>query len=329
MSVFSSFNRLNNRIAEGYSNVRQTTQTVNTFSANVNRSITQFEHLVSGNTPGARVVGEITDTARHVKNTLGRVGSLVGAGGTSTADVGSAIRMSRNAAQGVGIGAAPPDRVITRANVRSMSNTENTFDWRVSISVPESIMTGPVLAPLAGNSGASDAKMIFPFNPTILIGHSANYANVHPTHTNYAYHAYENSQIDNYTITGEFLNENEADAKYWLACLHFLRTVTKMFYGSSQSLVGNPPPVCRLNGYGQHVLNNIPVVITNFTTDLPADVDYIQCFVGDDAGKPNFVPTQALFTVTCAPNYARRSHARFSLQDYASGKHIGGAEGFI
>ena len=120
--------------------------------------------------------------------------------------------------------------------------------------------------------------MIFPFNPTVLLSHSANYSQIQPTHTNYPYNAYENSQVDAITITGEFYQENENDAKYWIACLHFLRTATKMFYGNSNPL-GNPPVVCRLNGYGKHILNNMPVVITNFTTDLPVDVDYIQCTV--------------------------------------------------
>ena len=75
--------------------------------------------------------------------------------------------------------------------------------------------------------------MIFPFNPTVLLSHSANYSQIQPTHTNYAYNAYENSQVDAITITGEFYQENEDDAKYWIACLHFLRSATKMFYGNS------------------------------------------------------------------------------------------------
>jgi hypothetical protein len=101
--------------------------------------------------------------------------------------------------------------------------------------------------------------------------------------------------------------------------------MTKMFYGKSK-LLGNPPLVARLNGYGAYVLNDIPVLITNFTTDLPQDVDYIPCTAD---GKMNYVPTQCVFTVTCAPNYARRSQSRFSLEDYAAGIHTGGPEGFV
>ena len=83
-----------------------------------------------------------------------------------------------------------------------------------------------------------------------------------------------------------------------------------MFYGQSEDQ-GNPPPVCRLNGYGKHVFNNVPVLITNFTTDMPADVDYIECNVN---GNVDYVPTQSIFTVTVVPNYARSAHSKFSLQ---------------
>ena len=221
------------------------------------------------------------------------------------------------------------DRPITRAIISSDISTRNDSDWRVSISVPEILLVGDILAPLKANDDASafntGNRMVFPFNPSVLFSHTANYAQVQPVHTNYAYNAYENSQVDAITITGEFFQENENDAKYWIACLHFLRTATKMFYGESDPL-GNPPPVCRLNGYGDHVLNNIPVVVTNFTTDLPQDSDFIECTVN---GLKNFVPVQSTITVTLQPQYARRSQARFSLNQYASGGHIGGDEGFI
>ena len=99
-----------------------------------------------------------------------------------------------------------------------------------------------------------------------------------------------------------------------------------MYYGDSDPQ-GNPPPVCRLSGYGPHVLNNIPIVVSNFTTDLPADVDYIECYVDE---KKNMVPTQCQFTVTVLPTYSRRTAAKFSLQDFAQGQYNkNGLEGFV
>jgi hypothetical protein len=226
---------------------------------------------------------------------------------------------------------ASNNRTISRAII-SQNNADigAEEDWRVSIEVPKILLNeGDILAPLRESKEASvfntRNRMIFPFNPTVLLSHSANYSQIQPTHTNYPYNAYENSQVDAITITGEFYQENENDARYWIACLHFLRSATKMFYGNSNPL-GNPPVVCRLNGYGKHILNNMPVVITNFTTDLPVDVDYIQCKV---KGQVNYVPTFSSITVTLQPQYARRSQSGFSLNEYAGGGHIGGSEGFV
>ena len=232
-----------------------------------------------------------------------------------------------------GFGSSINNRSVSRAIISSNNTVTDPDDWRVSISVPEIFRNeGDILAPLRDEkinpAYGTGNKMIFPFNPTVLLSHSANYSQVQPTHTNYAFNAYENSQVDAITITGEFYQENENDARYWIACFHFLRTATKMFYGESNPL-GNPPVVCRLNGYGKHILNNMPVVITNFTTDLPVDVDYIQCAVPEGSGQINYVPAQSSITVTLQPQYARRSVSGFSLNDYAGGNHVGGKEGFV
>ena len=261
------------------------------------------------------VKGAIGETVNRKLGSLGPLGKLAANFINDTGGFGSSIN----------------NRTISRAVIASDNSVTEPGDWRVSIQVPPVLLNegDELLAPLREESGSSafstGNKMIFPFNPTVLLSHSANYSQIQPTHTNYPYNAYENSQVDAITITGEFYQENENDAKYWIACLHFLRSATKMFYGNSNPL-GNPPVVCRLNGYGKHVLNNIPVVITNFTTDLPVDVDYIQCTVD---GKVNYVPTQSAITVTLQPQYARRSQSGFNLNEFAGGGHVNGPEGFV
>lgn len=216
-------------------------------------------------------------------------------------------------------GSNPQKDVPIIASTRIEANEQ--YDWRVGLDVPGFLKSSPLIAPLGD-------RLVFPFTPTIILGHSASYSQVQPTHTNYPYYAYQNSQVDVITINGDFFSENESDALHWVATIHFLRTMTKMFYGEGQN-AGKPPPMTRLNGYGKHVMNNIPVVITNFTTDLPADVDYISCNVGGQDGETNYVPSQSTITVQVAPTYARRSVAKFDLQKYANGGFIGGSEGFV
>ena len=262
------------------------------------------------------VKGAIGDTINQKLGSLGPLGKLA----------------ANFVNQTGGFGASNRNRTISRAIIAADNSTSDPDDWRVSISVPDPLLNeGDILAPLRAETNGNAAfntgnRMVFPFNPTVLLSHSANYSQISPTHTNYPYNAYENSQVDAITLTGEFYQENEDDALYWIACLHFLRSATKMFYGNSTP-VGNPPIVCRLNGYGKHVLNNIPVVITNFTTDLPTDVDYIQAKMPD--GRVNYVPAQSSITVTLQPQYARRSASGFSLNEFAAGTHVGGPEGFV
>lgn len=239
---------------------------------------------------------------------------------------------------GLGIGAAPE----TRRRVQADAPSTATQDWRVSLAVPDVFLNpvGPILSPLVGSTGTNN-RMIFPFTPTIVYSHTANYNTLSPTHSNYQFYAYQNSQVDQIQITGEFYSENEKDARYWIACVHFLRTMTKMFYGAGEYL-GNPPPLSRLNGYGKHVLNDIPVLITQFTVDLPADVDYIPCnvFGGGESNTElpeiavgtesiNYVPTQSTITVSVVPNYARASQSQFNLKSFANGNFVGDEKGFI
>ena len=304
----SGFNQLVSRVSSAAGNIAQTARVADRFTNGTSNTL----RSISGGAEAVRQMGSATS-------------AFLNNGG----NFGSASRMLGNAQQGIRFNAAPPDpKNPKQAIVSSVDANYSNMDWRVSISVPPSIGEGSeILAPLAiSEQGATkSAKMVFPFTPTILLGHSANYSQIAPTHTNYPFNAYENSQIDNLTITGEFFNENSEDAKYWVAVLHFLRSVTKMYYGDSNPQ-GNPPPVCRLNGYGPHVLNNIPIVVQNFTTDLPADVDYIECVVD---GHKNMVPVQCQFTVTVMPQYSRRSAAKFNLNQFAKGDFVTGKEGFV
>ena len=244
--------------------------------------------------------------------------------GTFTRGFGTRSRMG---AGGPPPGANPISANAATAQIISQSVSAGGIDpesndWRVSLSVPQAIESSNLFAPFKGSNG----KLVFPFTPTILFGNTASYSQIHPTHVNYPYNAYENSQVDAITITGEFYSESSADAKYWIAVLHYLRTMTKMFYGDGAHS-GNPPLVARLNGYGRHVLNNIPVLVSNFTTDLPAEVDYIKVSIDN---QDNYVPVQSTMTVTLLPQYSRSSQSNFSLTKFANGKYATeGTEGFI
>jgi hypothetical protein len=144
-------------------------------------------------------------------------------------------------------------------------------DWRVRLSIANapSFQGSPVLAPLQQAGG-----LVFPYTPTITIQSTAKYSAISTTHTNYTFQAFRNSEPGSIAITAPMNVEDATQGLYWIAAVHYLRSLTKMFSGSD-NLAGNPPPVIFLNGYGNYVFKNVPVVVTSFSTTLPNDCDYI------------------------------------------------------
>jgi len=231
-----------------------------------------------------------------------------------------------------------------KANASATFRKSVQQDWRVKLSIPniEPFKTAPMLANLQKTGG-----LVFPYTPTIIVAHSANYNTMAPTHTNYPYFAYQNSQVDQLVITGDFFVQNGVEAQYWVSALHYLRSMTKMFYGGEAETLGAPPPVVHLSGYGDFIFNKVPVIITQFTIDLPQDVDYIatghpqgvnevppnhpeakQAATDKRANNIGWAPAQSLITVTVQPIYSRREVEKFSLNKYVKGGYVGDG-GFI
>ena len=127
-------------------------------------------------------------------------------------------------------------------------------DWRVKLTIPSqsdlntmffqnsnttaNSQDYKILGPLAETGG-----IVFPITPSVIIQHTANYSQLATTHANYPYYAYQNSEPANMTIVGEFPVQNQSDAAQWVATIHFLRAVTKMFFGGNDGNRGNPPPI--------------------------------------------------------------------------------------
>ena len=151
-------------------------------------------------------------------------------------------------------------------------------DWRVRLSLADSATIfykdtstqNSIMAPLIETNG-----VIWPYTPQITVSHVANYSTAVLTHSNYSAHFYNNSDVNDITVTGEFTVQSVEEGQYLMAAIYFLRASTKMFFGQGTN-VGNPPPILFLDGYGSHYFPHVPCVITNFTHNLSNDVDYLQ-----------------------------------------------------
>jgi len=89
-----------------------------------------------------------------------------------------------------------------------------------------------------------------------------------------------------------------------------------MRFGSDKN-AGSPPPVCRLDAYGDYMINNVPVVVASFKVEMPNTVDYIS--VKTEPYKTSLVPTMATISMTLNPMYSRSEMARFSVDGWLNG----------
>jgi len=234
------------------------------------------------------------------------------------------------------------DSRIVRAQAKWSGRSDKT-DWRVRLQVPDGPLRGffdfqnnPIMQPLADVQG-----IFWPLTPAVVIQHSANYNAMDQVHSNYPHQAYQNSQVDSMNIIGEFPVQNQDDARHWVATVNFLRTATKMFFGSEQGidgLKGNPPPIMHLYGYGDHMFNKVPVVINTFNVELRPGIDYISTkqsttpykeLNGPDAGfdqsviageSQTWAPTLSNISVLVTPIYSRDSIKNFSMKKFVNGE---------
>lgn len=241
-----------------------------------------------------------------------------------TRNLASASRKYRS---GIPPGAELAPNDVTTARFAPTENLGN--DWRVKISVPDisNLRSSPLLEPLLQTNNS----LVFPITPSIAIQHSASYNTFEPVHSNYPFPQYVNSRVEDITVAGEFPVSNEEEARYWIAATHFLRSMTKMLYGETSNK-GAPPPLAKLNGYGDFIFNNVPVVIVSYNTDLPNNVDYIRAPIWQNNNgiyeqRYSMVPTQSTITVTLKPTYSRKKVETFSFDKFVNGDLID--KGFI
>ena len=211
-----------------------------------------------------------------------------------------------------GLGKAQPTIGFQSLAGQGGATAANEDDWRVRVSLSPNakllyqdpaMMYNAIMHPLLNTNG-----VIWPYTPSIQVTHNASYSTAQLTHSNYPAHFYNNSEVADIQITGDFTVQNTEDGQYLMAVVYFLRAATKMFFGQGAN-VGNPPPMVFLDGYGSHYFPHVPCVVTQYTHSLKDDVDYIQVpiskttlqetQIAPQAVAPNTTPQQDQY----APNF--------------------------
>ena len=153
-------------------------------------------------------------------------------------------------------------------------------DWRARLQLAPSAdylykaAQPGILGPLTETDG-----VVFPYTPTIETMYHAAYAETQLTHSNWKGYHYTGSHPGTIVLTATFTAQDNKEAEYLLAALHFFRAATKMFYGQDYER-GTPPPVLFLSAFGEYQYNRVPVVIQDFTSSMPPDVHYVRTKYG-------------------------------------------------
>jgi hypothetical protein len=245
------------------------------------------------------------------------------------------------------------DRILSPVKARS--------DWRVRLALSDApdvnyLYRAPnpgILNPLNATNG-----VLFPYTPAISVNYAATYNPTELVHSNYKVFQYSSSSIDSINITCDFTAQDEYEANYLLAVIHFFRSATKMFYGQDENpRRGTPPPLCYIYGMGSYQFAGQPLAITQFSYNLPNSVDYIKTSVGEkttsagtqtdrmagtgvarggvlpppqftpiaESGTVSWVPSKIQLSVTCVPMMSRNQVSNvFSFEKYATGALLNG-----
>jgi hypothetical protein len=214
----------------------------------------------------------------------------------------------------------PPQVQTTFADVNGNVTAK---DQRVKIRVPGDYLTDLTVGP--NDELLNLGGIVFPYTPSISYELKAEYAAQSPLHSNFALNFYQRSSVGSISISGKFSVENEADAGVYLSTVHLLKALTRM-RSSGENNTGSPPPVCRLDAYGDMMLENVPVAIASFRIELPDSVDYFS--MNSERYGSTSVPTMSTIAITCMPMYSRQEMQNFTVTGYLNDTSFRG-KGFI
>lgn len=126
---------------------------------------------------------------------------------------------------------------------------------------------------------AQNVGLVFPYTPSVGFSQQIKYDTTEIFQSNLALHTYGGTPPPSINIKAKFTADTKENAKYMLAAIWFLKAVTKVDYGiqaaaGDRKIAGTPPPTLYLNGYGDYIMNYIPVVIKSYSYSFPDDRDY-------------------------------------------------------
>jgi hypothetical protein len=219
---------------------------------------------------------------------------------------------------------------------QSVSNTSsklsNGYDWRARLRPKAggvdqfygALPNGDALMRPLKESGG----LVWQYTPVIFLSGTAEYNQTLMQGMNYPINTFISSRPPDIPVQADFTANDIYEARYLLAIMTFLKVCTKAYFGDAAVASGDygtPPPVMLFEYLGEYGFNKVPVVITNWSMQLPDDVDYIPVVVND---LVTHVPSKTNIVITLTPTYTpQKLRRRFDLNAVRSGQAY--KDGFI
>jgi hypothetical protein len=178
--------------------------------------------------------------------------------------------------------------------------------------------------------------VIFPYTPTIAFSQAVSYTDLQLVHSDADFPAYTRTPTCTLTVTGKFTVQNQTEGQYALAVIHFLRAVSKSYFGeidASNGKAGLPPPVLLFSAYGAYVFNKLRVVLKSHSWTFDETMDTININVAAIGTSPAAtVRLPAMFTITTelmVVQTPQRMRKQFSFDLFKTGELMGGGGGYV
>jgi hypothetical protein len=250
------------------------------------------------------MLGDIASTLGQLTSTFGNIPNIIQTGVDNLADDARNAFTSNNSTGGsdyrAKLDALHPDDVYANAN--------------------------GILTPLKETRG-----VIFPYSPTISFSQAVNYTDLQLVHSNLDYPSYTRTPTCTLQISGKFTVQNKREGRYALAVIHFLRAVSKSYFGEADAAVGKaglPPPVLVFSAYGPYIYNRLRCVLKTHSWAYDDATDTVPIAV--DGGATVRLP--ALFTVSLELMVVQTPYnmrTQFSFDQFASGALLNNQGGYV
>lgn len=222
--------------------------------------------------------------------------------------------------------AAPPIPQAKNDRRARLSPRAGVFD--------QLITTDGIMAPLRETYG-----LMFPITPTINENVEVNYETYDMAHGLMPIQAYRSGGQKTLSINAMFVAQTDVEARYCLACIHFIRSFSKMNFGDNDPNAGTPPPILVFNAYGDAMFHNLPVVISNASFDWPNDVDYVYTTSQtststsvrstDSMIADGWVPSKFTMSLSLIVQPTPAKLRKFNLEAFRNGTLLTGDGGWI